>query len=102
MSIGTAICLMERWSGKGSESVLGNAFFGTDIRSSQHTGGEAYAVMGGRAAEATRGGSAAVERRALWRHDALIWLLFWGRAWTREPFSRTRELLQPLQAAIQC
>ena len=34
-------------------------------------------MMGGReAAEATWVASAAVERRALWRHDDLIWLLF--------------------------
>jgi hypothetical protein len=35
-------------------------------------------------------------------HDDLIWLLFWRRAWTREPFSQEWVLLQPLRAAIQC
>jgi hypothetical protein len=27
---------MYRWSGKGSDSVIGDVFFGTDILSSQH------------------------------------------------------------------
>jgi hypothetical protein len=31
-----AICLLERWSGKGPDSVIGDALFGTDIPSSQH------------------------------------------------------------------
>jgi hypothetical protein len=31
-----ASCLMYRWSGRGSESAIGDAFFGTDIQSSQH------------------------------------------------------------------
>ena len=65
--------------------------------------GEACAMMRGReAAEATWVASAAVERRALWGHDDLIWLLFLRRAWTREPFSQKWVLLQPLRAAIQC
>jgi len=33
-----AICPMERWSGKGSESAIGDAFIGTDILSCQHSG----------------------------------------------------------------
>src|SRR5712692_2435803 len=32
-----AICLLHRWSGKGPDSVICEALFGTDILSSQHT-----------------------------------------------------------------
>jgi putative transposase len=36
VSSSMAICLLERWSGKGPESVIGDALFGTNSRSSQH------------------------------------------------------------------
>gem|GEM_PF-3328006 len=36
MSNSIAICPMERWSGKESDSAIGDALFGTDILSSQH------------------------------------------------------------------
>jgi hypothetical protein len=37
VSSSMAICLLERWSGKGPESVIGDALFGTNSRSSQHS-----------------------------------------------------------------
>jgi hypothetical protein len=41
-----AICLLERWSRKGPDRVIGDALFGTDILSSQYRLGEGESRFG--------------------------------------------------------